>query len=617
MAFVLWPGRGCLRPAAWPPNRVALITVVLGLLVAAPAILGAAHVRSPWILAGASASAAVIGVFSLIWLDRYRRMALRSDEQELGVQASCLVLGDGQLPTVRDVTDPVKLGVNQAARGVTSGPPAYIPRDVDDELRKRLEAGGFVLLVGDSTAGKSRTAFEALRATLADHVLIYPSNRDGIVQAILRGVQERKCVLWLDELENYLGAGGLVPAQIVRFLSGKEHHRVILATIRTFEQNRLIYNGKNDGNAHQVLRDIRQALDQAYVIRVPRLFSSVELQQARARDSDLRIAEAIRHAASYGIAEYLAAGPKLLRCWDDARTSVEGPNIRGAALVTAAVDLRRAGFLSPISRTLLDKVHNHYLQAAEYARAIHEPLHEAWEWATCQRYAANSLLRAVGPGRLEVFEYLLDAVQLRAGSSDQVPEQVVRNTIDYCDPADADSLAATAYAQGRYSLAEYGWRRVARANERSYGPDHPGAWGGRIGLANALRAQGKLDEAEAENRSVVEVLTRVLGADHPETLRSRSNLGSTLRDQGRLDAAETENRSVVEALTRVLGADHPDVLDTRNNLAVVLEGLGRMDEAKAQYRVVIEARTRTLGPNHPDTAQSRYNLAVVSKALES
>ena len=579
---------------------MALITAVLALLVAAPAIFGATHTRNPWILAGASAAAAVIGVFSAVWLDRYRRITLRGDEQELGIQTACLVLSDGRLPAVRDITNPVALGVHQAAQGLTSGAPAYIARDVDSELQKRLAAGGFVLLVGDSTAGKSRTAFEAMSKTLADHVLIYPSDRDTIVPAILRGVQERKCVLWLNDLENYLGAGGLVPAQIVRLLSGKEHHRVILATIRTYEQNRLANSDSHDDNDHRVLHDIRQVLDLAYSIRVPRLFSSDELHRARAKASDLRIAEAIRHADSYGVAEYLAAGPELLRCWEDARTSSQGPNARGAALVAAAVDLRRAGFLSPISRTLLDKIHGHYLKSPEHARALHEPIHEAWRWATCQRQAANSLLRPVGPGMIEVFEYLLDAIELRAGPFDQVPEQVIRDAIGFCDPADADSLAAAAYSQERYSLAEYGWRQVVWANERNNGADHPGAWGGRIGLANALRAQGKLDEAEAENRAVVEALTRVLGADHPGTLRSRNNLASTLHAQGRLDEAEAENRAVVEALTRVLGADHPDTLDTRNNLAVVLEALGRLDEAAAEYRTVLNARTRMLGTDHPD-----------------
>lgn len=61
-----------------------------------------------------------------------------------------------------------------------------MPRDIDDGLRERLAAGGFVLLGGDSTAGKSRAAFEA---------------------------------------EGYLGTGGLTAAQLGRLVTGDGHHR--------------------------------------------------------------------------------------------------------------------------------------------------------------------------------------------------------------------------------------------------------------------------------------------------------------------------------------------------------------------------------------------------------
>ena len=160
-------------------------------------------------------------------------MQLR-DEQELRIQEGCLVLPDGRLPVVGDLADPVILGVHRAAAArdgqTVADAPAYIPRDVDGELRERLAAGGFVLLVGDSTAGKSRTAFEAVSGTLAGHVLICPSGRDAIAAAVGRAALERRCVLWLDDLERYLGAGGLTASQVGRLLTGQGHHQVISRT---------------------------------------------------------------------------------------------------------------------------------------------------------------------------------------------------------------------------------------------------------------------------------------------------------------------------------------------------------------------------------------------------
>jgi len=62
------------------------------------------------------------------------------------------------------------------------------------QLGQAVEAGGFVLLVGESTAGKSRTAFEAMSESLSDFRLIEPLSRDtaskaaGIAAATPRSV---------------------------------------------------------------------------------------------------------------------------------------------------------------------------------------------------------------------------------------------------------------------------------------------------------------------------------------------------------------------------------------------------------------------------------------------
>jgi eukaryotic-like serine/threonine-protein kinase len=63
----------------------------------------------------------------------------------------------------------VRLGVHLAAAaesadGRMSRTPPFVDRDRMPDVRAALVAGGFVLLVGDSTAGKSRLEFEAMRA---------------------------------------------------------------------------------------------------------------------------------------------------------------------------------------------------------------------------------------------------------------------------------------------------------------------------------------------------------------------------------------------------------------------------------------------------------------------
>ncbi len=551
-------------------------------------------------------------------------------------QDGCLVMADGDLPMVRDIKDPVVLGVHRAAPvAVSAGQadggklageyaPAYIPRDVDAELRERLAAGGFVLLVGDSTAGKSRAAFEAMTAMLPGYQLIRPMNREAVAVAVTRAAQTPQCVLWLDDLEGYLGTGGLTATQLGRLVIGDGHDHVIIATLRTYERALITTDVPlGDDAASRVLHDTRQVLDLApNPIRVARMFTSSELAGARGYASDPRVAEALAHSGTYGIAEYLAAGPKLLGAWEDARDSASGPNARGAALVAAAIDIRSAGHTSPITRTLLNATHELYLTDPAHAFTPREPLDDAWKWATKQRTTTALLRPVAGDGveagdRVEVFDYLVDTTQRRTPPGDHVPELVVRAAIDGSDPADKDSLGVTASVQGRYALAEYAFRQAwqAKANNPEFGAEDPSTLISRANLANVLGDLGRLKEAEAELRAVLEARTRVLGADDGSTLTSRANLASIWIDQGRSKKAEAELRAVLEAYVPQPGADRSRTLTWRQNLGNALSNLGRKKEARAEYRAVAEIGVE-LAAEQPDTPANRAKLADARARLE-
>ena len=328
------------------------------------------------------------------------------------------------------------------------------------------------------------------------------------------------------------------------------------------------------------------------------------------------MAEALGHSREYGIAEYLAAGPELLRDWEDARGAAAGRHARGAALVAAAIDLRRAGHTGPIPRVVLGHVQEQYLTDPEHGHTPREPLPEAWQWATRQR-VTTALLQPEASDRLEVFDYLVDVVQRRTAPGAHVPERVVRAAVDASGPAEATSLADAARAQGRYALAEYGYRHAYRARgaDPELSAEHPDTLTSRSNLALVLWDLGRHEEAEAEHRAVLEARTRTLGAEHPDTLTSWSNLALARWNLGRLDEAEAQHRAVLDTRTRVLGAEHPDTLTSRNNLATVLGDLGRLEEAEAENRAVLQIRTRVLGAEHPDTLTSRSNLATVLGGL--
>lgn len=160
--------------SSWRQSRVALVVGALALLAGTPAVLASASVRNPWALGAATGLGAVVVAFAAMWQESYRRLAQRRDDQAFKTEDGCLVLAGGRLPRVRDITDPVLLGVHKATPvavpaggydagdAAAEGVPAYVPRDIDGGLRKRLASGGFVLLVGKAGTACARDAVRAV-----------------------------------------------------------------------------------------------------------------------------------------------------------------------------------------------------------------------------------------------------------------------------------------------------------------------------------------------------------------------------------------------------------------------------------------------------------------------
>ncbi len=637
--------------------RAVVIACVLGVIVVVA--LGAAGVTGWGARVAGVAAAAVVAVAGNVAQNSLSG-ALKKRAELNSERARRIFMPRGRLPRVREIADPVAVGVRPAAPRPPAGRPpdgrgdrvpVYVPRDVDGPLRQAMSGSGFVLLVGEATAGKTRTAFEAMRAALPGHLFIAPSVLDDVAAAVTAAAAERNCVLWLDNLPLFLGPGGLTRKPVAELLAGTDHHRVILATMRATDESRLALPGAAGGGEHE-MRVSQGVVDQAdHRVFVERLLTASELARARelaARDT--RLAGAIRQPSGTGLGEYLASGPQLYAEWQDARS--RGHHPRGAALIAAAVDCRRAGYAGPLPRLLLAELHSAYLEEYGGSQVYPEKLARAWTWAVSARDSGSAPLRFIDADHCDVFGYLIDEFQRRAGQL--APESTVLTALSYAGPADASAIANAAWRQGRYRLAEAAIRVACDAVRQTAGPDDPevlairnnlavvlqdqgktaeaeaeyrailAAWAGRPGagrpevqaarnnLAAILSEQGKLTEAEAEYRAIMEARRQALGPGHQETLAARHNVAAILHAQGRLAEAEAEYRDVRQARIALLGEDHPNTLITRHNYAVVLANLGRLDEAEAELGAVLDARTRVLGPGHPHTRKSRDYLALVT-----
>ena len=135
--------------------------------------------------------------------------------------------------------DPRRLGVHAAISvpGVPDEvPPEYVPRDVDAAefgVRAKVAAaaqrGGFVLLVGGSSVGKTRCAVEAVKALLPDWWLVHPAGPGEV--AALAAAPSPRTVVWLDELQRYLDGEHGLTGGVVRALLNAPHPAVIIGTL--------------------------------------------------------------------------------------------------------------------------------------------------------------------------------------------------------------------------------------------------------------------------------------------------------------------------------------------------------------------------------------------------
>ena len=231
-------------------------------------------------------------------------------------------------------------------------PPEYVPRDADASefgVRARVTAaaqrGGFVLLVGGSSVGKTRCALEAVKALLPDWWLVYPGG-PGEVAALAQAPSPRT-VVWLDELQRYLdGEHGLTGAVVRALLDGPDP-TVIIGTL--WPELFIAYTAlPTPGGADPRARE-REVLDLAAVIRIAPAFSPAEQDRARAaaaRDPRLRVALS---EAGYGLTQTLAAAPQLVARWEDAQTA----DPYAWAVLTAALDAARLGARAPLSADFL------------------------------------------------------------------------------------------------------------------------------------------------------------------------------------------------------------------------------------------------------------------------
>jgi hypothetical protein len=346
---------------------------------------------------------------------------------------------DGQLPQLSALS-PYRLGVSPSRYSSEEqrGDDPYVSRVIDDVLDQVLRSKRFVLVVGDSKAGKSRTAHEAATrlwyaGRLHDPRVLVPKSTDLLEQLLdldpPLDLHPEPALLWLDELtESALAA--LTPALLDRLT----RQMIVLGTLTAQRHNRVMDSDSDIGRTAQL------ALRRATIIRLDAGLTNEERVEAEQKYLEERF--------EVGIGEQLVAVDQLTSRYDDAHG---GANPHGWAVVQAVIDWTRIDVGRPIRQHELVALCPLYLdQLRAHAKHDDKEHEEALRWA-CQLVASHIALLKELPSDLdepshEPFDYLVAAADGQDGRLSQpILDPVWDKVLALVSPSEAVRAGVSAY----------------------------------------------------------------------------------------------------------------------------------------------------------------------------
>jgi preprotein translocase subunit SecA len=382
----------------------------------------------------------------------------RTPGHELATVARTHLLGlteRGGLQRVRDVTDllgtldfqPSKIA--QEAAGADR-PPPYVRRTRDQCLDQVLGKSSFVLVIGPSKAGKSRSAAEAMRRNFGNRRLVIPAKQESLGVLLEQEFNFSDSVVWLDNLEDRLNPEA---AEALGKLLGEIKRNAKQATILATMRSRPLEDHMRSGGGGSLEWRV---LQRAVQVDFDRMLNADEREAAHRAFHDARLDEALQR---YGLAEYLAAGPEAVTLLRTGATTSPA----GRAAVLAAVDWYRVGLARPVPKPTLERLYPAYLgdddrvgpEAANRSEAFENGL----KWAKAQIEETSALLTEEAGG-LVPFAYLLDYVE------DESQGPIPAGTWDAAlnaakDPSEALAIGQAALSRDEFDFAERGLRPAA------------------------------------------------------------------------------------------------------------------------------------------------------------
>ncbi|MGW6817736.1 hypothetical protein [Streptomyces sp. NPDC055005] len=321
-----------------------------------------------------------------------------------------------------------------------------------------------VVVEGRSCTGKSRSAFEAVRAVVPDDFsLFFPADTAGLLEVLSADALRPGSVLWLDEVQDYFAgpAGESVAAALLRRLD-RQGPLLVVATLWPDHRDSLTSSvpvGQPDPHRH-----VRTLLAQAHRVLVPRSFAcSLDAVRDAAR-GDSALSDALATGTAE-LSQVLAAGPDLVDHYENPSGQV---GMHGRALVSAAMDAHRLGVRSPLPLAFLEEAAAGYLEAVDRAVGPDWFAH-ALTYARAEiKYTTRALQDVARPtgmgveeGVLRLADYLAQHGR-RARRSDCPPGSFWESGyMHLTNPDDLAALADAAHRRQRERWSHRLWRKAA------------------------------------------------------------------------------------------------------------------------------------------------------------
>ncbi|MGH3693057.1 MAG: hypothetical protein ACRDRX_03490 [Pseudonocardiaceae bacterium] len=237
--------------------------------------------------------------------------------------------------------------------------PQFIDRDCGDKLREWIHnacsQGGFLLITGPPSVGKTRLLYELARGLAGFVVLVpEPENATDIMNRVISApFVLPKLVIWLDQLQRFLPGPYLPKKETAITLSAlkrltKKTKVVVLATIQLVHAERLRSCHDPDSEPMEQFPDAVKILNYCHGEYFVDCFTPRErLRASELARRDPRLEQALAHADQFHLTQALAGIPALEQRYRRTQSAAH------RAILNAAVDLRRIGIRGPVPQELL------------------------------------------------------------------------------------------------------------------------------------------------------------------------------------------------------------------------------------------------------------------------